>query len=121
MKDILVFGIGGFFGAGGEFFFNFAGTFTDAVAHVVHASAHGDADFIDFDFDDVWGVKRVDTFYALAGGDFADGESFLDAGAFAANDDACEDLDAFFVAFANFAMDLDAVANFEGREIGSFL
>lgn len=102
-------------------FFNFAGAFADAVAHVVHTGAHGDADSIDFDFDDVGRVERVDTFDALACGDFADGEGFLDAGAFTADNDAGEDLDTLFVAFADFARYLNAVADFERREVGSFL
>lgn len=66
-------------------------------------------------------MERVDTFYALASADFPNGEGFLDAGAFTADYDAREILDTFFVAFANFTGDSNAVADFEIRDIGFFL
>jgi hypothetical protein len=67
------------------------------------------------DVDDIGGMKREYPLDALVGYDSANGESFVDASAFACDDSAGKDLQAFLVAFFDSAVDVNGVAHFEMR------
>jgi hypothetical protein len=63
-----------------------------------------------FDFSDFRAMKRENTLDAFSVGNLADGKRFIDAAAFAGNDNACEELDTFFVTFDNAGVNFDGVA-----------
>jgi hypothetical protein len=97
------------------------GFLTDAVAEVMEAGTTDAAAFHDFDLGDFWGVDWEDPFDAFAVADFADGEGLADALAFTGDDDACEELDAFFAAFEDSGVDLDGVTDAEVGDVGLHL
>lgn len=80
---------------------------------MIEFRAADDADLIDLDFGDEGGVDGEYAFDSFAAGHVADGDHLLDARALHGNDHAGEDLDAFFVAFANERVNGNAVPNFK--------
>lgn len=56
-------------------------------------------------------MDREHAFDAFAVGDAADDKGGVEAPAAAADDDACEDLDAFLVAFDDLGMDADGISD----------
>jgi len=102
-------------------FFDLDGFLADAVAEIVETGAADAAAFHDFDLGDLWSVDWEDPFDAFAVADFADGEGLADALAFPGDDDACEELDAFFAAFEDSGVDLDGVTDAEVGDVGLHL
>ena len=92
-----------------------------ATAEVVKAGLHRLGLALDLDLLDVRGVNRKYALDTFAVTDAAHGEGLVDAIAFAGDDDAGENLDALFVAFAYFSVNADAVANLEGSLVGLHL
>ena len=67
--------------------------------------------------DDVGRVDWEDTLDTFVIDDSADGEVFVDAAAFAGDNDASENLDAFLVAFLDTAANFDGITDLEMREV----
>src|SRR5580693_5514916 len=107
-------GGGGFLGA---LFIDRHGRLAGAIAQVVEASPHRLGLALDLNFVDVGRVNGKYALDPLAVADAANREGFVDAMAFASDDDTGINLDALFVAFANFGVNADAVANFEWRKV----
>jgi hypothetical protein len=93
--------------------FGQAGALPNAVAEEVEFRATNDRGTDDFDLRDTRAVERELAFDAFAGDDATNGEHFGGTAAAARDDDAVEDLNAFFVAFENLAVNVDDVADFK--------
>jgi hypothetical protein len=83
----------------------------------MEASTTDFTSFGHFDFSDFRAMQRENTLDAFSVGNLADGKRFVDAAAFAGNDNACEELDTFFVTFDNAGVNFDGVAYIEGCNI----
>lgn len=99
-------------------FFNLGRALAEAIAQVEQAGLHWNRFTIDFDFDHVRAVDRENAFDAFAVRDTTNRESFLDSRTLVADYDAGEDLDAFFVAFADFRVNANTVADAEVGAVG---
>jgi hypothetical protein len=62
-------------------------------------------------------MKGEDSLDTLVIDDSADGEVFVDAAAFAGDDDAGENLNAFLVSFFYSAANIDGIPDLEMREV----
>src|SRR5438034_9150327 len=92
-----------------------------ARAQEIQLGAPGVALFFHFHFGD---ARRMDWKHALdpfTVGNATHGESLVQAGAFAANNDTAKNLDAFLVAFAHPGMDAHAVAHAKLRHVALLL
>src|SRR5205814_6533788 len=81
--------------------------FAFASPQVMQFGAAGTAFFFHFHFRDAGRMQREHALDSLAVGNPADGEGFVQAAAFSSDDDAGENLNAFFVAFHHPSMDAD--------------
>lgn len=90
-------------------------TFT--TTEVMKASAADFTSFGHFDLSDLWAVQWENTLDAFSIGDLADSEGFVDAATFAGNDDACKELNTFFITFDNAGVNFDGVAYIEGCNV----
>lgn len=96
-------------------FLDLDGALAEASAQIVELRTTDFAAMLDFDFVD---AGRMEGEYALntfAIGNPANGETSLDAGAaFAGNDNASENLDAFFFTFHDLGVDFDGISHGKG-------
>lgn len=99
-------------------FLNLGRALAEAAAEVEQTGFHRNRLAFDFDFDHVRAVDRENAFNAFAVGNAAHRESFLDSRTLVADYDAGEDLDTFFVAFANFRVNANTVTDAEIRAVG---
>src|SRR5262249_7054382 len=95
-----------------------AGRFALEPAQVVELGAANFAGAHDVDVIDHFGVDREDALDAVAEADLADGDALTHARAIAGNDGAFESLEALFIAFLDFDVNLDGIA---GAKRGNFL
>src|SRR5262249_52348534 len=112
-------GFAGVFSFGGRFLFpDQGGAFADAFAEVSQfGPAHFAAAF-DLHFFDAGRVDGENAFHAFAVADPADSERLVETAAAPADDDAGKNLDSFLVAFHDFGVDADGIADIE---LGGFL
>src|SRR5438105_1219648 len=87
-----------------------------AGAQVIQLRPAGAAFFFHFDLGDAGRMQREHALDSFTVGNPADGKGFVEATPFSANDDAGENLNAFFVAFHHSSMDADGVAHAKCRQ-----
>ncbi len=90
-----------------------ARSLAEVIEFCTSALSAADGFYIDY----IRRVKREDTFDTFVIDDSADGEGGIDAAASAGDNCTAEYLDTFFVAFLDFADDVDCVADFKERYI----
>ncbi len=83
----------------------------------MQAGAADTAGFGHFDLGHFRAVEGENTLNTFAVGDLANGESLVQAAAFAGDDDAGENLDTFLVTFDDSGVNFDGVADIEGRHV----
>ena len=88
-----------------------------ATAEVVKAGLHHFGLTLDLDFVDVRRVDREHPLDAFAIADATNREGLVDAVPLTGDDDAGVNLDALFVALADFRVHAHAVADFERRDV----
>jgi hypothetical protein len=103
----------GFFGALVDF--DLQRTFL--APEIKEAGTTGATGFIHDDFFDPGRVKGKHALDTFAIADAANGKAFVNATAFAGDDNTGENLDAFLITFFDPGMDLDGVADFEGGDL----
>ena len=109
---ILLLGGFDFFDAG-----RFAAKFADVIK--LRAPHSSGADY--FNFVDHFRMKRKDALHTVSERNLANGEGRAGATVLLGDTNTFKYLDAFFVAFLDFDVDLDGVSRLEAREIRSYL
>lgn len=93
------------------------GLLADPATKVVQLRTPDFALLNDFNFSDLGGMNRENTFHAFAIGDFANCKGLVDTNAVPGKNDPLIDLNTFFAAFNDPRMDFDGVSGTEIRHI----
>src|SRR5262245_48201045 len=104
-----------FRGDGAFLFLHGSGAFADALAQVGQFGAANLSSAFDFDLLDPGRMQGENAFDAFTIADPAHGKGGIQTAPTAANDNAREDLDAFLVAFDDFGVHADGIADVEVR------
>ena len=95
-------------------FFNGDSLLTFTSTEVMKTCTADFSSFGDFNLGYFRAVQWEDTLDAFSVGDLADGECLVDAATSAGNNDACKELNTFFVTFDNAGVNFDGIAYIEG-------
>src|SRR6266850_1429063 len=93
------------------------GSLATEIPYVIQLGAADASGADHFNLVDHFRVKRKDSFHAVPEGNLANGESRPGTTVLLRNADALKNLDALFVAFLDFDVNLDGIARLESRNV----